>query len=348
MPSENSPSKNWVNKSFDSTLLELESFLDQYYYTLTGDKISFSGIDENKLNEMSTECTNKIMFSESSTETVNKHMTSTPVYKENLKQRTLDNMFTGKARSCGTPKKRKAVPPISMLNLGLIPDSDSASDSKTYTELRATSVNTAKMSGVSSDMAVSALVESMNNAFSQQFGNFKTEMKDIVTQYQKQEKALINTLINKVDNFTSLLSKKDEEIQTLNASLETSQARIRFLEGRLIRVEKAVSEISEDNLQQKARSMKESLIFYNLPEAISDRENVDHLLRNFFKNELKMPDDEVQSVSIDRAHRMGKKCNQEETNRGKFYFFQRQIEHIQIHQQPGPFKEIFCERSTTS
>ena len=40
-------------------------------------------------------------------------------------------------------KKCKAVSPISMLNLGIIPDSDSVSDSETYTKLRATSVNTA-------------------------------------------------------------------------------------------------------------------------------------------------------------------------------------------------------------
>ena len=68
-------------------------------------------------------------------------------------------------------KKCKAVSPISILNLGIIQDSVSASDSEAYTKLRATSVNTAKMSVVKSDMAVISVVSMNNESTVQKFQN---------------------------------------------------------------------------------------------------------------------------------------------------------------------------------
>ena len=115
---------------------------------------------------------------------------------------------------------------------------------------------------------------------------------------------MINTLVAKVDSLTTSVQKKDEEIRNLNASLENAQTKARVLEGCLTRLEKVVGETHEELLQQKARSMKKNLLFYNLAE--SRGEDVHKVLNEFFMNQLMMPQDLIDSLVIENTHRMGK------------------------------------------
>ena len=150
-----------------------------------------------------------------------------------------------------------------------------------------------------------AVIQSLTKTFCQQFDEFKAEVKGLITKAQEEDKDLKNTLIAKVESLGDQLSKKDEEIKHLQLSLENAQLKTQFLEGRLTRVEKLVDQQHEDLLQEKARSMKNSLILNNIQE--TEKEDIHKVLHDFFKMELCMPEEEVKMVQIEKVHRLGKK-----------------------------------------
>ena len=59
-------------------------------------------------------------------------------------------------------------------------------------------------------------------------------------------------------------------------------------EGRLTRVEKVVGDLKEELLKVQQHSMKENLIFQNIPE--KQQENVNTILREYMSMELKISD----------------------------------------------------------
>ena len=237
-------------KSSDKTICELESLLDQYYYKLVEVKsgsICVSTTDVNNSESFSDRDKSLKKMSES------KNLTSTPTNSaDKHKQGSLGYLMP--ESHTDTPltdtvlaKKHQCVSSIGVSKLEDF-SSDSVYDVSTILDSNdnADSDDTENMSTISS----------VTEAFSKQFTEFKDEIKSLFVQSQQEQKQLISTLVSKVHTLTTLLKQKDDEVEHLNACLESSQERTRFLEGRLCRVEKPLSDVKEDCLQQKARSMK--------------------------------------------------------------------------------------------
>ena len=150
-------------------------------------------------------------------------------------------------------------------------------------------------------------ISSVTEAFSKQFTEFKDEIKSLFV--QSQQKQLISTLVSKVDTLTTLLKQKDDEVAHLNACLESSQERTRFLEGRLCRVKKLLSDVKEDCLQQKACSMKNILMFYNISESSEESKSgtIRDVLLNVLQSELKMPKEIILFLQIEQIHKVCQK-----------------------------------------
>ena len=161
----------------------------------------------------------------------------------------------------------------------------------------------------SGDTENMSTISSVTEAFSKQLTEFKDEIKSLFVQSQQEQKQLISTLVSKVDTLTTFLKQKDDEVEHLNACLESSQERTRFLEGRLCRVEKLLSDVKEDCLQQKVRSMKNNLMFYNIAESSEEGKSgaIRDVLLNVLQSELKMPKEIILSLQIEQIHRVGQK-----------------------------------------
>ena len=71
------------------------------------------------------------------------------------------------------------------------------------------------------------------------------------------------------------------------------------------RAEKDIVHMREEQLMQEARSMRDNIVFYNIPE--SSQENVLQVVRDFLKTEMRIGDNEASKISFERVHRMGQK-----------------------------------------
>ena len=94
-----------------------------------------------------------------------------------------------------------------------------------------------------------------------------------------------------------------EQLESLQEENKSIKTQYRILEGRLTRSEKLVEDLSEQLLQTDARSMRDNLVFFNIPEQSS--ENPEHILRDFFADEMQICDADQQGINFDRVHRMG-------------------------------------------
>ena len=79
-------------------------------------------------------------------------------------------------------------------------------------------------------------------------------------------------------------------------------------EGRLIRVEKEIDNLKEQYLMTEARSMRDNLMFYNIPESSKGaQEDASKTLKSFLADEMKINDKELKQVRFDQVHRIGQK-----------------------------------------
>ena len=96
-----------------------------------------------------------------------------------------------------------------------------------------------------------------------------------------------------------------EDINSLQTENEDLRDHCRVLEGRITRAEKEISDLNEEILQLTARSMRDNLVFYNVPEPVN--ENCAATLWNFLTDEMKISQQHMNRILLDRVHRMGKK-----------------------------------------
>ncbi len=104
-----------------------------------------------------------------------------------------------------------------------------------------------------------------------------------------------------LDTMASDISNLQDEVTRLNDQLKVSI-------GRISRTEKEKDDIKEELLQLQARMMQDNLVFYNITEHQNEPANdCRDILKQFLKTEMKISDRNMELISFDRVHRMGKK-----------------------------------------
>jgi hypothetical protein len=107
------------------------------------------------------------------------------------------------------------------------------------------------------------------------------------------------------DGVELAMSVQEKELVTLTKSLKSAQQHNVILEGRLTRAEKQIEDMREELLQHEARSMRDNLIFYNIPESTAETEDTEHIVRQFLQHEMKVSNHDMGSIKFDRVHRAG-------------------------------------------
>ena len=91
-----------------------------------------------------------------------------------------------------------------------------------------------------------------------------------------------------------------KELQEENVDLKK---RLSITEGRLRRAETAVNSLQEKVVDLTSRSMRDNLIFKNIPEERD--EDLESKLKDIIMNEIKVRKEDMADVIIERVHRIG-------------------------------------------
>ena len=282
-----------TNVNLDNSLKALEDTIDYYYNTFT------------MANQMDTTLTGLVAGKGHSNITDSKEdqrLSSTPVLPKETspdddmpkvatpKQRTLYEVFKlpglseKTSDSTSQQKKRKIISPIH-------PILQDSSDDESEDEVINLKVN--------GDYASSDIIAGMQRSFNVAIKKVtKTLSKTFLTQFE--------SITEQLREIKSTLQTRDQEIDNLSQELQDCQTRNRLNEGRITRAEKEIRDLKTELADLKARSMKNNLVFYNIPES-SEQEIPDALIKTFFKQEMKISTEEVDNFKIENVHRMGQK-----------------------------------------
>ena len=122
------------------------------------------------------------------------------------------------------------------------------------------------------------------------------------------------------------IKEKQKQLEKVNAglqkSLEFAHESIKILAARvdaqartISELEKGVNNLTKSASLEKERAIKleshsrrNNLIFYGIPEEVNETNaKTESLLYSFLEDELKLKEDDIDGISIERAHRLGKR-----------------------------------------
>lgn len=111
-------------------------------------------------------------------------------------------------------------------------------------------------------------------------------------------------LSSRLDDALSDMGNNDF-VTALDEENTNLREQCKLLEGRVTRLETETTSLREELLSLQARSMRDNLIFYNVPEP--QHENPENTLRSFLRDEMSISEADLTRITCDRVHRLGKK-----------------------------------------
>ena len=147
------------------------------------------------------------------------------------------------------------------------------------------------------DVGIASVVECM--------ASMKSDIADQIKQGNSQVTVLLEALRKDVGEIHSALDRQDKSLEDLQNENVVLQKRNAINEGRITRLEKKAHDTHEELLRIQQRSMRDNLIFQNIPE--TPQEVIQKTLLDFMSQELKISPTLINKVQIVRSHRMGEK-----------------------------------------
>ena len=212
----NDPEKTNDSTNLNITLTDLEDFVDSYYdiyVNNTAEKDSYCGDNLDFLQTSQT-----LLQMDTPLDKHTQTLSSTPRLQEksdSYRQRTLDSMILGEAKSQDNrkTKKRKNISPLLMMNLHDVSASDSTDEETLIQVSQSRSLKTPELTMQSHNKTVAA-IKSVTESFTQELQGFKSEIKDLITKNKEEDRQLLNTLVAKVDSLTTSVQKKMRRLET--------------------------------------------------------------------------------------------------------------------------------------
>lgn len=282
----------------EGNVQDLEAFIDEHYLQCN------STIDDDMPTQVPTQVPNQVAgVPKKSRLSLTKSKVGDVVRDVRDKEDVVnpEDMAITQSNETSTPqngrpeKKRKTISPVSDglddsisgiigCNLPHIPDLSSIPDTfRTVLEDWMVGIN---------DSVKEVVHKSVNDKLSV----IKAEMKTEVTEY-------IKSAVNKTD-IQLAIETQNKEIEDLTKENEELRNRCRVLEGRLARTERELDVVKEEQLSQKAHSMRDNVQFFNIPD--SENDECESTVTSFLRNEMKVPEDKMHMIKFDRIHRVGK------------------------------------------
>lgn len=117
------------------------------------------------------------------------------------------------------------------------------------------------------------------------------------------------------------LSCVKTDIDAMKNSSDMLNFNVGELGDRILNLEREREDLRNDIIDMKARSMRDNLLFCNIPEEQSP-ENTEKVVREFMCSNLKMTKEKVDEIKIERVHRTGpRRFNKPRNIVAKFSYF---------------------------
>ena len=125
--------------------------------------------------------------------------------------------------------------------------------------------------------------------------------------------------ISKVWNFMIDQSKKDDSrIRELQDKVESTDFSVGVTNDKVLQLEKEKDRLKDEVIYLQSQSMRNNLLFANIPEARSDvpenQPETERKLRDFLESKMKKAKDVVNSIVFERVHRVGRKRDNKSRN----------------------------------
>ena len=135
----------------------------------------------------------------------------------------------------------------------------------------------------------------------------KNEIYEVVRKMQ----ITIDELTSDISDLKTGVAYRDMEVKDLQHQNECLTSKTKELEGRVFRNEKMIRDLKEENIEMKARSMEDNIIFYGIDEADDAAKDCESVVYAFLGDKMKMTEEMLKNVYFDRSHRLGKKNSQD-------------------------------------
>lgn len=124
-----------------------------------------------------------------------------------------------------------------------------------------------------------------------------------VTNFESDLKKLWSLVYDNNNNIQEKATKLTDEVESLQFSLNQAQCEISKLQSDKVNI--------EDNLLYvQSQSMRNNLIFSNIQESEHEKpEDCERIVRQFMVDKLKLAQDTVDSIGLERVHRTGNKTS---------------------------------------
>ena len=126
--------------------------------------------------------------------------------------------------------------------------------------------------------------------------------------------AEIDGIITKQKQLENTNADLEKSLEFAQESIEALSERVAAQEKKISELEKGVNELTKNAKLEKERAIKleshsrrNNLIFYGIPEGKNENSsNTESTLFSFMENNLKLKEEDIDEISIERAHRLGK------------------------------------------
>ena len=110
-----------------------------------------------------------------------------------------------------------------------------------------------------------------------------------------------------------------ESIKTLTVQVDAQAKTISELEKGVNNLTKSASFEKERAIKLESHSRRNNLILFGIPEEVNETSaKTESLLFSFLGDELKLKEDDIDGISIEHAHRLGKRnANDEKPDQSK-------------------------------
>ena len=146
-------------------------------------------------------------------------------------------------------------------------------------------------------------MEDKYKSLEKKIDDLKDHMTNLVTESNREINAKLSHIEHKMGTLQQSLEDHENEIAELKNENQSLKEHYRILEGRLTRTEKVVEDLKADVLSNTARSMRDNLIFYKIPE--NGYEDTKQILIKFIKEKMMIDQTLITGIKIIRVHRLG-------------------------------------------
>ncbi len=117
-----------------------------------------------------------------------------------------------------------------------------------------------------------------------------------------------NTLRHDIEKLQDDCKELHSEKKSMCQTIKSLSTRVHFLEGNQAKDQQSIRKLAQGQTDLVCRSMRNNIMIHNYPEDRNERPyHVPVIVRDFLINDLGMPEEQVDFLSIDRAHRSGKR-----------------------------------------